>query len=241
MIMDQIDQAAIRFSTEWKQIRGLITKLYTRLSAQSDTEAALAALGSMNLEQILLDDMNFKATLTAMQSSQVAVLQGMSAVAPVPEVFLQALVNMDGEMYVAKTGAAFKDMIQLVTRSVIEGASELEFVERLAKTGMTEAQAQALANDTLRKFSRTVTSIQAKQDPDQLWIYEGPVDDRTSEICLEILAAGPMKKSEIEDRFPGSFTQGGHFNCRHEFHPYVRERQYEKSALDQELAARDLN
>jgi len=61
--------------------------------------------------------------------------------------------------------------------------------------------------------------------PDKLFIYEGPNDDKTDDYCLEMLAAGPLTYEQIESQFPGTFTAGGHFNCRHSWEPYVRERQ----------------
>ena len=228
------------FAKQWQRVKTEVEELYRRLAAMGDTEAALAALSQLDLEQVLLDDLGFSATLKKMAVAHLQVLSSAEAVAPVPEVYLQALTRMSNEIYIAKTGAGLRDMMSLITRAVIDKRPESEVIEELAKTGLTQAQAEALANDTLRKYSRTVSAVQAEEVPDQLWIYEGPVDSRTSDICLEILAAGPMTKAEIDSRFPGAFTAGGHYNCRHEFHPYTEREQYEKRAIDQQIEGRDL-
>jgi len=109
---------------------------------------------------------------------------------------------------------------------VVGSQSEAAFAQALKTEAMSPSQANALANDSLRKFSRTVTAEQANNLPeDQLWIWGGPVDGRTSDECLNLISAGPQTRDQINAMYPGAFTSGTHFGCRHQPQPYVRERQ----------------
>lgn len=52
------------------------------------------------------------------------------------------------------------------------------------------------------------------QPPDSLWAWSGPVDDRSCSICVEQMALGPRRLSEITV-MPGRDTEC-RTNCRHE-------------------------
>ena len=56
----------------------------------------------------------------------------------------------------------------------------------------------------------------ASDDPDNArYIYQGPVDDRTRDICIDMMSAGALTRDEVDSEFPGAFGDGGGFNCRH--------------------------
>ena len=77
--------------------------------------------------------------------------------------------------------------------------------------------------------------------PDNLmYVFTGPVDSRTSDICLQILAAGPMTLKQIDNNFPGTFLNGGHFNCRHQFRRYTSKEMYKENIIEKQFDKRDL-
>ena len=73
-----------------------------------------------------------------------------------------------------------------------------------------------------------------------MYVYTGPIDDRTSDICLQISAAGPMTLKQIDNRFPSTFENGGHFNCRHQFRRFTSKEMYKANIIQQQFNERDL-
>ena len=71
---------------------------------------------------------------------------------------------------------------------------------------------------------------------DTLYIWEGPVDDRTSDECLQLMGLGPMTQAEFESVFPGAFINGTHFNCRHQAQRFLSKEQYKGSAIKEQMA-----
>jgi len=163
----------------------------------------------------------------------------MESFASVTEATLQTLNRADVNFFSAKVGEQSELMKRLMIESIIGKQSEAAFAESLTGVGWSERQANSLVNDSLRRFSRNVTREMANNSPsDKLYIYEGPIDDRTSDICMEILAAGPMTMGDIDSRFGSASLSGGHFGCRHEFVEYFDKSQYPESELRGEVKAR---
>ena len=122
--------------------------------------------------------------------------------------------------------------------SVIGDLPVSEFQNIVGSFGLTPSQAEALVDDSLRKFSRNVTREMANNAPeDNLYIWEGPIDDRTSDECLRLIALGPMTIAEFEAQEPGAFNSGTHFGCRHEPQRFTRKAQFKGEQANRQLDA----
>ena len=135
-------------------------------------------------------------------------------------------------------------MKSLFTESVINGLPREAFVDALTKGQLgvlSPTQAKSLYTDSIAKFNRAVIKQMAKNAPDNLmYVFTGPVDNRTSDVCLQILAAGPMTLKQIDNNFPGTFLNGGHFNCRHQFRRYTSKEMYKANIIEKQFDDRDL-
>lgn len=101
---------------------------------------------------------------------------------------------------------------------------------------LTENQVVTLVDDTFRQFQRAVTNETAKELELDIFWFQGPDDERTSEQCEYILNESPhgvpgmWYRDEITvDMVPGitldndPLVAGGHFNCRHKFYPITED------------------
>jgi len=115
------------------------------------------------------------------------------------------------------------ELKKAMVRGALGGMSESAIRKQLeeATKQLADYQVGALVNTNLSTLSRTVFANAMEDMPENtLYYYDGPNDDKTREICREMLAAGPLTRAEIESRWPGAFTEGGGWNCRHEWRQY---------------------
>tara|TARA_Y100001934_G_scaffold105193_1_gene129454 strand:- start:3001 stop:3543 length:543 start_codon:yes stop_codon:yes gene_type:complete len=147
------------------------------------------------------------------------VLAGMEMTGAVSNESLTALLRMDRAKFAAEAGIMGNTIRTEVARGILAGASEASIAEGILKGsgGVLRAdQAQTLANTALNTFERNVTLEMAELDPpDATYVYQGPVDDKTRDICLDMASAGSLTREQIETQYPGAFGDGGGFNCRH--------------------------
>ena len=229
-----------QFGMAWNKIQELVSSMYGRfLDSDLPSEVIVKELIDLDLKTILFDDFKLNGEMNAITNNYVKTLKSMESFASVPEATLQTLIRADVNFFSAKVGEQSELMKRLMIESIIGKQSEAAFAESLTGVGWSERQANSLVNDSLRRFSRNVTREMANNSPsDKLYIYEGPIDDRTSDICMEILAAGPMTMGDIDSRFGSASLSGGHFGCRHEFVEYFDKSQYPESELRGEVKAR---
>ena len=218
-----------QFGKAWGKIQELVSSMYGRfLQSNVPNEVLIKELLDLDLKTMLFDDFKLNGEMNMITNNYVKTLKSMEAFANVPEATLQTLIRADVNFFNAKVGEQSELMKRLMIESIVWRQSEAVFAESLMSLGWSEKQANSLVNNSLRRFSRNVTKEMANNAPsDFLYIFDGPVDDRTSDECLDVISRGPMKLSEIESSYPGVFQAGTHFNCRHEFVRYTSQDQYQ--------------
>ncbi len=166
------------------------------------------------------------------------VLSVMQQFAPVSPEVLAALVEADKARYLQVVQGEIADLVRGIQRTILTGG-DARAIRAVASQGISRAQVETLVNTSMNTFSRTVTALQAQQAPaEALYVYAGPVDGRTRDLCLKLAAAGELTRDEIERLAPGSFRDGGGFNCRHQWLPVgTVARRYQSQAQDA-IAAR---
>jgi hypothetical protein len=126
---------------------------------------------------------------------------------------------MDNNTFMKQIGLMGDQVRNEAARGIIAGASEADIAQSILKGSggvLRPDQAETLANTALNTFERNVTVEMASNDPkDTRYIYQGPVDDRTRDICIDMMSAGALTRDEVDSDFPGAFSDGGGFNCRH--------------------------
>ena len=234
---DLADKAAADFAAAWKRVQRQVGNMYSELRALP-AEQLLAELAEMDLSAMIGDML--QGDIKKLNTAYMQQLNAIQQYAAVDGQALEALALMESRVVTGKVIQAGAEIQRLLAQSIVGGVSEADFAASLLNTGLRVDQANALANDSLRKYDRSVRKLMAKEaPPDKLYINTGPVDSVTEDICLSALEAGPMTLEEWEAHFPGYFDNGGHFNCRHRVVPYHRTSQYKDKDIERETAARN--
>ena len=167
-------------------------------------------------------------------ASYESVLLGMEATGQVTEETLQALVRLDEATFRNQISLMGEKVIDEAVKGIIGGKTEREIAQSMIDVGFEQYEAETLANTALNTFERNVTSQMTAFDPeDATYVYQGPIDEKTRDICLKMMASGSMTKEEIRSQYPGAFVDGGGFNCRHR---WARETSVSRKLTDPQQA-----
>lgn len=224
---DTIDIAAQNYEKAWAKMLDGIVKRYGELRGLPRGDV-FAILSSDEFVEAFTAQYGLNKAKTALVNEYKTVLAQMQEIAPLTDEFLSAMVGIDDAIYSSVNTKSALEIQRQLMRSVIGNQTEAELVAALKTATLEPYQVNALANDTMRKFSRSVEAEMAQARPEQKYIWAGPVDDRTSDECMQLISMGAMTYAEFEAAMPGAFDSGTHFNCRHEPQPVVRERQLEE-------------
>ncbi len=234
-----------RFANKYEAALNRIASLYSSsISSGANTNDILVAIGNIDFKDLFENQLGFNTELENVANSYLDALRNMDGFADVDETILRSLVQSDLNIYRSKFNDTYVHMKSLFTESVINGLPREVFVDQLTKGQfgiLSKFQAESLYTDSLQKFNRSVIKQMAKNAPaDLLYVFNGPIDTRTSNTCMQILAAGPMTLSQIENRFPGTFENGGHFNCRHQFRRFTQRGMYKQNKIEKVFEKRNL-
>lgn len=182
-------------------------------------EQIAQALSGLTVDDLLLASGLDESVEDLGRAYATQVLANMQQFAPVSESVLAALVEADRANYLQFVRGEMEGLKRALQQLVLTGG-DTRAIRAVASVGQTRAQVEALVNTSMNTFSRTVTAVQAEAaPPETLYVYDGPVDGRTRDLCLKLSAAGELTKAEIDRAFPGAFRDGGGFNCRHQWLP----------------------
>ena len=218
-VADLIDTRSAEYARAWQRVQGGITRLIDKLLTQGRTvDEVIQILGATDFAA-LAGDLGMAKAGKDLQGAYLEVLRGKVGRGQVTEQTLRAMQSFTRDSFLAQEGAFPAKLKEETIKALLAGGRTSD-VEAALRAVVDRHDAATLANTALNTFSRSVEYEMAKQDPpDALYEYEGPVDDRTRDICLAMAAAGALTRSEIEERFPGAFVDGGGYNCRHSWVP----------------------
>lgn len=207
-----------KFELAWDKVLKHFVKLYARLLDSGATrEQIIRELVDIDIQDLVMVKFNLNGEMDDVMKAYFQELRGIESFAEVDENVLKSLLKADSLVYKTKIIESSEVLRKEMIHAVVGGLNEKAFAEALTKVGLQPYQAASLVDDSLKKFSRNVISEMANNAPDDyLYIWTGPVDDRTSDECLQLISAGPMTHAEFETVFPGAFVNGTHFGCRHE-------------------------
>lgn len=214
------DIASQGFAEAIKNMQELVVSQIMDLHKQGlAREEILLVLQSLDMEDLILNQLGFQADIDELMLVYEKALAGMEMTGTVTNEVLASLLEMDRATFMREAGIMGENIRKQVARGVISGATEKEIAEGIlngAGGTLRPDQAETLANTALNTFERNVTAEMANFDPaDATYVYQGVVDDKTRDICLEMVSAGAMTREDIDSQFPGAFSDGGGFNCRH--------------------------
>ena len=227
-----------KFGDAWSKVQDHFSVLYGKLQdSGASRERIIRELTDIDIEHLVMIEFKLNGELEAVMTGYLQELKKMDAFADISEDVIRSLMTTDSFLVKSKLIEAGNTIKSTMVQSVIGGLSEEAFALRLERIGFQPHQANALVNENLRRFSRSVTNEMANNaSTDTLYIWEGPVDDRTSDECLQLMGLGPMTQEEFESVFPGAFINGTHFNCRHQAQRFLSKEQYKGSAIKEQMA-----
>ncbi len=229
---------AQQFSKAIKSVQeSLVTSILDLRKQGATTQEILLIMQAMDMQEVILVQLGLQADIDGLMLAYEKALSGMEMTGTVTNEVLTSLLEMDRTTFMREAGIMGENIRKQIARGVISGATEKEITEGiLSGSGgvLRYDQAETLANTGLNSFERNVTAEMAKNDPsDAKYVYQGVVDEKTRDICLEMISAGAMTREDIDSQFPGAFSDGGGFNCRHR---WARETSSSKKLSDEKGA-----
>ena len=210
------------FNEAIERARTISELLYAELLKSSvPKDALIATLRKLNLSAEVLKDPVIITEINSAVGAGVEVLKRIQGLGPVRKEQLAALSKSSRIVYEGQIGATATELKSLLIRSFFGNISLNDLRKEVLATGLTPAQANSLVNETLNRFERSVTLQMGLNDGARLYQWSGPVDEKTSEEDLEIMAGNPYTLKEFENLYPGVAINGVHFNCRHFLEPVI--------------------
>jgi hypothetical protein len=227
-----------KFGSAWSKVQDHFTVLYGKLEKSgASRERIISELTDIDIERLVMVEFRLNGELEAVMAGYLQELKQMRAFADISENIIKSLMATDSFLFKSKLIEAGNVIKSTMIQSVIGGLSEEAFALRLERIGFQPHQANALVNENLRRFSRSVTNEMANNAPTEtLYVWEGPIDGKTSDECLQLISLGPMTQAEFESAFPGAFINGTHFNCRHQAQRFLSKEQFKGEKAERQMA-----
>ena len=212
------DQIAQQFAQALQKAQAQMVEDILDLQRSLTREQFISLISTLDVDDYIFNNIGMQNDLNKYIASYEGVLLGMEATGQVTEQTLQALVRLDEATFRKQIGTMGEQIIDEAVKGIIGGKTEREIAQSMLGNVLRPDQAETLANTALNTFERNVTAEMAVFDsPDATYVYQGPIDDKTRDICLKMMASGSMTRDEIDSQYPGAFVDAGGFNCRHRF------------------------
>jgi hypothetical protein len=217
--LPNIEKTAIDFAKRVEAIKNATVDYVYDLGGNLSRQELAVLVGQLDFTAIV-NELGFVSDVDKLVGRYADVLRGIDPISPLNEDLLQALVNSDRAFYMSKGGELAGSMQREMARGAILGATRQGMKEVFKELdGLRPDQVQTLVDTSMRVFGREVNLAMTEEFPDDtLYVYVGPADEKTRDICLAQISAGEMTQSEIIQEFGSAvLTDGGGYNCRHEW------------------------
>jgi len=220
---DLTDKAAQAYSSAYQSAIDAVVSRYPALARLPSNEAA-NLLQSIDFEDLFRTTYGMDAALEGLAisfASEVVVVPP-PPITPSAETLSAALqFEIDAaNTQITQSAAEIKKQMM---RSVLGRQSESEFAAALKSETLRPDQINSYVNQNLRSFHRTVESQMAEANPQELYIWDGPLDDRTSDECAQMIAEGALTYDEWQSQYGAYLNSGTHYGCRHTLQAFVQD------------------
>ena len=226
---DLTDKAAQAYSNAYQSAIDSVLSRYPALYKMPKEEAA-RVLSSIDFEGLFRENYGMNKALEglAISFAQQVVVTPPPPVTPSAET-LQAVLNFEIDAANTQITQSAAEIKKIMMRSILGRQSEAEFAAALSSETLRADQINSYVNQNLRSFHRTVELQMAEANPDQLYIWAGPLDDRTSPECQDMIAQGALSQAEWQANYGAYLSSGTHYGCRHTLQMYVSGSQLENA------------
>ena len=202
-------------------VKRMTDATFQLLVAGQSKEAVISILASQNFVNTIKSDKQFKASFDQLDAMHVKALKDIKQFADISPSTLQALTMANKNVFMEKLSQDISTAIQGNLVNGVLGGLDKSAMIRSIEAELRPDQIDTLVTTAINNYTASVNAIMADQMPDNTsYVYVGPTDKKTRDVCLQIMSAGPMTQKEIEKRFPGAFLGRGGYNCRHQWNVY---------------------
>ena len=222
--MSVIDKTSKEFIQAVDMIRRRAVSLFINLKDKL-TPVQLQQLISTEIEQIIMNELGFIKEIDKLMLSYPEVLKDIEQFANVNEKTLQSLFKVNQAEWVATANLEISAIQkEIFNASLTNQWNQKQIIANLKNgvhSSLSEGQINTLVDTSLSTFERNVTTAMMEELPkDTKYYYAGPLDDKTRDICNEMIGVGELTKDEIISNFGSVVLDvGGGFNCRHGWVP----------------------
>ena len=196
----------------------LINDLYRLGVNEDNVPAFVSAILDLDVEGTLKAKLT-KAT-SAYANAHRGVLESTIGFAEVSAETLTSFISLNEQVF---DNAVINNISSHIRNEVVKGIqaglNPSQIIQNVASSSISNSQMQTLVNTTLNSYSRTISNSMMEVAPKNTkYVYIGPSDEKTRDICLRQISAGRMTQGEIVSSFgSGVLVEGGGFNCRHKW------------------------
>lgn len=217
--MNQIRNIEMRLLDDLKKIASRLDKLtdieLVRIVRELDFFQELLDRGYTNAVNGLLDTYNEHLE----NISAEAVKRGIRTIKGATVDQLQLLQDLETENLLGKAADFANDLKDGLFKGIVSGERPSDIVGRLTETINLEThQLNVAVHDGIRQFD-DLARHKVFEEADVLWVYIGPLDDVTRDVCKATLTdernETGWKESEVIGATNTPFGERGGFNCRH--------------------------
>ena len=132
---------------------------------------------------------------------------------------LQILMNMNMNVWNSYLPYLSAQIQLQIIQGVYAGLTAEEIIANINGAVLSESQLETLITTALNDYSRLVTLGMMNDAPrDERYIYIGPLDGKTRDICVQQMSSGSLTKSQIISTYGSQvLVYGGGWNCRHKW------------------------
>ena len=222
-IQPTIEQAAEAYGKALDKVKTELASLVDGMSSQGLTRGEMAArLFEVDFVELLGKEYGLDAATGQLALAHGLVVDKMTKFGKITPEMLEGLVNLDQATLIKRTELIATQAQKVVLQNVMQGTQGAvklgDVIKSALDADISTAAVKTEVNTILNTFSRSVNNEMSATAPKGTkYVYEGPVDEKTRDICLEMAAAGELTRDEIASDYPGTFLDGGGFNCRHQW------------------------
>ena len=199
------------------------------------TTEILAFLAAIDLATYFAQDLRMASAVGSTINATTTILDDLPFFGSITETQLVAFRNLQQSTLIKYTDYLGEIVRQEIVTGVQTGLSGPAIKDRIARSPLlSKSRIDNLVGTTMTNFQQSVIFAMAEELPtDTKYYYDGPLDNKTRNLCIELIANAPMTKQEIESRYPGCLSDRGGFNCRHVWVPVSPDVSYKREAQGQ--------
>ena len=227
---DATDRAAEAYAKAYQSAIDDVISRYPAL-ARLSAEQAAELLRSIDFEDLIRTNYGMDKALEKLAVSFATEI----VVTPAPPILpstqtLSAALQFEVDAANSQITQSAAEIIKIMMRSILGRQLEAEFAAALKSETLRPDQINSYVNQNLRSFHRTVENQMAQANPEAQYFWNGPLDERTSDECREMIALGALTEAEWQaSGYAQYLGSGTHYGCRHTRAMFVQEGQLENT------------